>query len=202
MKNKTLWCALHIVAVLMLVVATGALAQAPTPKHFSGILNDFTPATISGHVVGPWEIRGQWSLDLKGDSGQVNFSAAVTMELTDLAVAESVASADVPASRISHTHHITMTNATISTDTSVCPALTPPPPTPPASGPGFVVIGPVSITGNGTAAPFEAKGPSTLQVCVTGGSEVQFSNVTLVLTGPATGHFGVQPIHGVVRKSN
>jgi hypothetical protein len=32
-----------------------------------------------------------------------------------------------------------------------------------------------------------------------GGSGVSFSNVTLVYKGLATGHFGAQPIHGVVR---
>src|ERR1700722_7769776 len=114
MKSKNFSLAVRVFVVLIFAMGTGALAQAPTPKHFSGILNDFTPATISGKVVGPWEIRGPWSLDLKGESGQVNFSPAVTMELTDLAVAEGVAQVDVPASRASHTHHITMTNATIS----------------------------------------------------------------------------------------
>lgn len=83
----------------------------------------------------------------------------------------------------------------VSYDTSVCPANNPA-----TTAPGFVVTGPVSITGNGSPAPFEAKGPSTLQVCINGGTEVQFSNVTLVLTGPAAStHFGGQPIHGVVR---
>jgi hypothetical protein len=37
-----------------------------------------------------------------------------------------------------------------------------------------------------------------LQVCILGGTEANFSNVTLVYTGPATGHFGPQAIHGVV----
>jgi hypothetical protein len=38
-----------------------------------------------------------------------------------------------------------------------------------------------------------------MQVCITGGTEVPFSNVSLVLTGPATGHFGTHAINGVVR---
>jgi hypothetical protein len=102
---------------------------------------------------------------------------------------------DNPGTRSPHTHHITMTDAVLSYDTSVCPANIPA-----TTVLGFVVTGPVSITGNGSPAPFETKGPSTLQVCINGGTVVQFSNVTLVLTGPAaTGHFGGQPIHGVVR---
>jgi hypothetical protein len=86
-----------------------------------------------------------------------------------------------------------MTNATVSYDTTVCPANSPP-----TTGPGVVVTSTATTTGNGGPAPFEAKGASTLQVCLTGGSLVDFSNLTLVYNGPATGHFGPQAIHGVV----
>ncbi|MGC1635238.1 MAG: hypothetical protein WA744_07280, partial [Candidatus Acidiferrales bacterium] len=41
---------------------------------------------------------------------------------------------------------------------------------------------------------------SMLQVCVNGGTDVPFSNVTLVFGAPASGHFGMQAIHGVVRE--
>jgi hypothetical protein len=82
----------------------------------------------------------------------------------------------------------------VSYDTSVCPANSPA-----TTVSGLVVNGTATTTGNGGPATFEAKGPSTLQVCIMGGTEVTFSNVTIVYTGPATGHFGAQPIHGVVR---
>ena len=55
------------------------------------------------------------------------------------------------------------------------------------------------LQANGSPGPFEKNGPTTLQVCVTGGTDVAYSNMTIVMTGPATGHFGTQPIHGVVR---
>jgi hypothetical protein len=87
-----------------------------------------------------------------------------------------------------------VTNATVSYDTSVCPANSPP-----TTGTGLVVTGTATTSGNGSPASFESKGSSTLQICIVGGSEVSFSNVTLVYSGPATGHFGTQPIHGVVR---
>ena len=62
------------------------------------------------------------------------------------------------------------------------------------------------MTGNGSNAPFETTPPSsTLQVCVTGGTEIAYSNVTLVFGGPPTtavSHFGTQAIHGVVRKAS
>ena len=66
----------------------------------------------------------------------------------------------------------------------------------------FVLNGDADITGNGSPAPFSKGGTilSALQVCITGGTDVQFSNITLVLGAPATGHFGTQAIHGVVRE--
>ena len=80
-----------------------------------------------------------------------------------------------------------------------CPAYAPPVTT----NPGFMVTGPAYITGNGSPAPFSKNDTvlSMLQVCVNGGSDVPFSNVTLVFGAPASGHFGAQAIHGVVRKS-
>jgi hypothetical protein len=66
-----------------------------------------------------------------------------------------------------------------------------------------VVTGMAKITGNGGPAPFSQGDTvlSQLQVCVNGGTDVAFSNVTLVFGAPASGHFGSQPIHGVVRKA-
>jgi hypothetical protein len=87
-----------------------------------------------------------------------------------------------------------VTNATVSYDTTVCPANNPP-----TTGSGIVVTGAATTTGNGSPAAFESKGSSTVQVCINGGSEVDFSNMTLVYSGPATTHFGPQPIHGVIR---
>ena len=197
MSGKTLGLALRVLAVLLLVSGTGALAQDHEPLHFgrfmpvhfSGIINDYSPSTVAG---GPYEIRGNWSLEWRG--AFANFSAAVTMETSDSGVTVDLTNPDT---RGAHTHHITMKNATAAytSDATVCPAYNPA-----TTSPNLVITGPVSITGNGSMAPFESKGPSTLQVCINGGSLVPFSNVSLVLTGPATGHFGTQAIHGVVRK--
>lgn len=165
-------------------------AQELRGVHLGGLINDYSPSTVSG---GPYEIRGQWSLDINR-SGTADFTADLNMETSDYGItgATQVDPAN-PATRSPHTHHISMTNAVVSYDTSVCPANNPP-----TTGPGVVVSGTATTTGNGGPAPFESKGASTLQVCITGGSEVEFSNATLVYTGPATGHFGTQPIHGVV----
>lgn len=204
MKSKSLWWMVSVVAVVVLALGMGALAQAPTPTHFSGSISDYTPATIQGKLVGPWVMNGTWTLDLKGRSGLADFSAAMTMESSDAAVANGVVKDPDnpdPQVRIAHTHHITMTNAAVSTATGTCPSYAPPGPA--TTNPGIMVSGPAKITGNGSPAPFSKNDTvlSMLQVCVNGGSDVPFSNVTLVFSTPASNHFGSQAIHGVVRES-
>ena len=165
-------------------------AQELRTAHFHGVISDYSPSTVSG---GPYEIRGSWSLDVDR-SGSGNFSADLAMETSDYGISNPTAVDPAnPATRSPHTHHVVMTRATVSYDSSVCPANNPP-----TTGTAVVVTGTATTTGNGGPAPFEAKGASTLQVCITGGSQVAFSNLTIVYTGPATSHFGPQPIHGVV----
>jgi len=158
--------------------------------HFKGTISDYTPSTVAG---GPYELRGSWSLDVDR-TGAASFSADLAMETSDYGISSAAAIDPAnPATRNPHTHHISMTNATVSYDTSSCPVFSPP-----TTGPGVMVTGPATTTGNGGPAPFESKGASSLQVCLTGGTELNFSNMTLVYTGPATTHFGPQALHGVV----
>jgi len=201
MKSSTFTWAARIIPVFLLAIGMNALAQAPSPEHLSGIISDYTPVNTAANPAGPWEMRGHWSLDLKGNSGKADFSAYMAMELSDYWLFTTNSDATNPAIRSPHTHHIVMTDATVSsdpTDTGRCPANNP------ANTVRFVVNGTASfISGNGNPAPFEKKGPSTLQVCISGGtdgqSEVDYSNLALVFGGPATGHFGQQAIHGAVR---
>jgi len=173
------------------VALVQAYAQDLRPVNFSGTIHDYSPSTVSG---GPYEMRGEWTLDV-ARGGTANFSADMAMETSDYGITGATqVDPTNPATRSPHTHHITMTNVTVSYDTSVCPVNNPP-----TTVSGLVINGTATTTGNGGPASFESKGPSTLQVCIMGGSELSFSNVTLVYTGPATGHFGTQPIHGVVR---
>jgi hypothetical protein len=161
------------------------------PDRLTGEISDYTPASVSG---GPYEMRGKWSLDLHARSGTATFSAAMNMETSDWGISKGIVDPNDPSTRGAHTHHFTVANATVSRDTSVCPAFSP------ATSGGFVVTGTAHITGNGSPAPFQSGGkpPSTVQLCITGGSTVELSNLTLTLTGLATGHFGTQAIHGVV----
>jgi hypothetical protein len=173
MKNKICGC-----AVLLLAVATGLVAQTSTPTQFSGVIHDYSPATTVT-PMGPWEMRGSWTLTLNG-TGQGDFSAALTMELSDYTRDSSnVDSTSGSDSRMQHTHHITIQGGTV---TQV------------ATG-GFELTGPASITKDGGPVPFAA---STLSVTITGGKTVEFSNITLQFQGGAPVHFGSQLIHGVV----
>jgi hypothetical protein len=164
----------------------------PTPRHFSGLINDYTPsaAVVNG---GPYEMRGKWSLDLDERRGTADFSAVMNMETSDYGITQMTVDKDNPKSRGPHTHHISMTAGVVTADWAArCPAFSP------APTDGFVVTGPAFVTGNGAAAPFG--NPSQLTVCVLGGTVVRFSNMTMAFTKPAANHFGLQAIHGVVSR--
>jgi hypothetical protein len=196
MKTNTLWWTLRGGAVLVLAVAIGALAEPRTPRHFGGVINDYTP--ISGGTTA-YEVRGPWSLNLKGESGTADFSAALTMELSVLGQSPANVSS---ASLMQHTHHITMKDAAVSietVETTNCPTFYPP-----TSGSVLVVTGDASVTANGNViTPFDPSGgTSPLAVCISGGPNVPYANVTLQFGKPASMHFGSQAIHGVVRHAS
>lgn len=202
MKNKPFPRAVRIIAVLVLAVGTGALAQDPPPPvHLSGLINDYTPLTINNKPAGPWEIRGEWTLTLDRDADKADFSAVLNMTHSDYWVDVVNTEADpaddnsAATGRHPHTHHITVENATVM----------------PLTSGGFEVSGPVFVTGDGDPAPFMKNCKSllmptlptcTLTVDIRGGMSVQFSNITLTFGGPSNGptsHFGTQAINGVVR---
>jgi hypothetical protein len=198
MKSKTPTSAIRVLFLLLLVSGTCALGQGREPLHFTGLINDYS--ALSPTVKGsPWEMHGQWSMDINPQWGTGDFAADMTMS----GFGRTATGAVDPTQPLvnPHTHHIRLTNVRITWDMIGCPAYMPP-----ATTTGFQLNGTVSLmTGNGTNAPFETKPPSsTLQVCVTGGSEIPYSvlnsNITLVFGGAATTHFGPQAIHGVVRK--
>ncbi|HUA91560.1 MAG TPA: hypothetical protein VL991_03280 [Terracidiphilus sp.] len=198
MKSSILTSAMRALSLLFLASAACASAQERIPVHFSGLINDYSPlsATVKGS---PWEMHGQWSMDIHPEWGTADFSADMTMS----GFGKTATGAVDPTQPLQnpHTHHIRLTNVKITWNMTGCPAYLPP-----VTITGFQLNGTVSLlTGNGSIAPFETDPPSsTLQVCVTGGNDVQYSlpnsNITLVFGGPATTHFGPQAIHGVVRE--
>jgi hypothetical protein len=167
-RKRLLWM-VSAFAVPLLAAVTTAQAQTPIPRHLSGILSDYTPLISTLSPTGPWEMRGHWSLQVKGDSGKADFSAFMTMELSDSGVAAAGKNLTDPASRSAHTHDILMKDANVSTDPADlanCPTFSP------TNTPKLVVNGPANfISGNGNPAPFEKLGTTMLQVCISGGTD-------------------------------
>lgn len=197
MKINSLTSAVRALPLLLLISAVCGLAQDNPPVHLSGLINDYSPSTVKG---GPWEMHGQWSLDLhRGSSTEPDKGDfSVDMTMSDYGTTDGAVDA-TKAGQSPHTHHIKLTNQTVTWNMDGCPAVSP------ATKTGFQISGLVSlITGNGSVAPFEPTPPATmLQVCVTGGDDVPGSvvdsNITMIFVGPATTHFGTQAIHGVVK---
>jgi hypothetical protein len=177
MKSKSLLWATRIIALLVVVGVTGVIAGTRAPNHFAGVINDYT-AVAGG--TGPWEVRGPWTLNVNERTGNADFSAAVSMELTDFALSGASIGTST---RTQHTHHLTVEGGTVKTITG-----------------GFEVTGPVTIDKDGGTAPKSIQG-SSLVIDITGGTLVEFSNVALTFEDGAAGHFGTTPLHGVVRKA-
>jgi hypothetical protein len=199
MKSRSVICAVGVLSVLVLLPGAGAAAQSRSEVHLSGLINDYSPSTVKG---GPWEMHGQWTLSINESSGTADFSADMTM--SGYGKTASGAVDPTQAGVGAHTHHIKLTGAAITWDTTGCPPFNPGY----VMGYGFQIKKTVKLmTGNGSNAPFETTPPSSvLQVCVSGGEgndSILLSNITLQFeTGsPAITHFGPQAIHGVVRKS-
>jgi hypothetical protein len=77
-----------------------------------------------------------------------------------------------------HTHHVTLSDATAT-----------------ATPTGYSISGIATITGNGGVAGFSG---TTVNVSLTGGGEVMPSNIAITFSGGAIGHFGADPLTGVV----
>ena len=87
MKNKAFRWA-PVATVLALAMVSAALAQKPKCKEFKGVINAYTPQTMTTMgttttATGPYEVRGPWSLRLKEDGTRADFSAALNMEFSD-----------------------------------------------------------------------------------------------------------------------
>jgi hypothetical protein len=94
----------------------------------------------------------------------------------DFSVALSMVRSQNPAPA-AHTHHVTLIDGDV---------------TPLANG--FRISGSAVITSNGNLAGFSG---SPVDIQVTGGNTVAYSNVTVTFGGAAAAHFD-QPVHGVV----
>jgi hypothetical protein len=195
MNNTVLRWFLVVTALLVSATAAGGPGEERQAflqpgVHYVGLINDYTPSAAITKG-GPYEMRGKWSLDVDERRGTARFSAVMNMETSDYGIAQGTVNKDDPTTRGAHTHHISVTDGVVSSDwMTSCPKFSP------AITDGFVVTGTAIITGNGSPAPFG--NPSPVTICVLGGGDVKYSNVTVAFGLPASGHFGTQAIHGVV----
>jgi hypothetical protein len=96
-----------------------ASAQELRQVHFEDVVNDYSPSTVAG---GPYEIRGVWSLELDVlRTGASQFFSGPD----DGDVQLRGYQCHCGRSRQSR-HQISVTNAAVSYDTSVCPVYSPP----------------------------------------------------------------------------
>src|SRR5690348_9975893 len=103
MKN-TLWQKTLLCTGVLVMASRFGYSDSPGAMKLSGIINDHTAVS-----AGSWELHGEWSLKTKGN-GTGDFSAVLTMERSDY---WAMTSGGDPNARSQHTHHITLTDATV-----------------------------------------------------------------------------------------
>ena len=113
MRSRILRQAASLAAAIVVLSGQG-FAQAPTQNKFEGTINDYVQA---GGIT--WQVSGQWSLELEGESGRGDFTASLSM----------VNPADP--NTAAHTHIITLTDGDVV-----------------ASANGFTLSGGADVTGN------------------------------------------------------
>jgi hypothetical protein len=122
--------------------------------------------------TGTLDPAGPWQV-----SGAWSLSVKGESGKGDFSAALNMARAENPA-RAAHTHHVTINDGEVTLLAN-----------------GFRISGAAAMTSNGNVAGFSG---SHIDIQVTGGNGLQFSNVTLTFGGAAAAHFGDQPLHGVV----
>ncbi len=185
MVRQFRWIALVALFVVAGSSRSSAQGQRGRDDHFNGLhlrgtISDFTTPSF-----GAWTIHGVWTLNM---TGTAEFTAELTMERSDLFFGLTpTADPNNLVTRNAHTHHITVVSRTVT-----------------AIPGGFRITSlaeETTITGNGATASFETVPPtSTLQIDITGGNLVDFSNIALTFGGAAVKHFGSNPIAGVVSR--
>lgn len=165
-------------AVLLAFTLVGAQASAQnSPRsHLGGTIGDYVWVE-AGPGFGAWFVSGEWSLHVHGASGKADFTASLLGVRSDLWVLQN--SIDpATTTRTPHTHHVGLVNAEVTSIPN-----------------GFKVSGTATITANGSVAPYSN---APVEVEITGGNLVRFSNMKLTFLGIAIDHFGSQPYDGVV----
>ena len=160
--------------VLRRVIPVLAIALALSHQ---GAAQESTPQKLGGlidHYTAPLDANGPWHI-----SGEWSVWVRGDSGRGDFSAALNMVRSD-SAVRQPHTHHVTIDDGeVVSTETS------------------FTISGTATVTGNGNLAF-----TSPVEVVVSGGNAVAYSNVSVRFTGAAgVGHFGADAVRGVVTAS-
>lgn len=182
MNTRGFWWFMQI-GILALELSVSAPAESPSPAQNSlrGTIDDFTRA--NSNPAGPWEVAGEWSLKLKGDSRKADFNANLTMVRSDywvLIQSSPGTTVNDPSTRSPHMHHVTLTDGDVAQITN-----------------GIEITGTATLTASGGVPPFGSSVPITIDII--SGSIDTYSNIKISFGGMTATHFGPQPIEGVAR---
>src|ERR1700761_4659691 len=132
MKVRSLTGLLPLAGLLSIGSASIAGEEFRPVAHFAGIINDYSPSTVKG---GPWEMHGQWSMQVRRDGRYGDFadfyadmtmSGYVTAQVVTPGSPEAMVPVQTQGGVNPHTHHIRLNNAKIQWDMTGCPTFLPP----------------------------------------------------------------------------
>lgn len=172
MHSRMHWRVASLAAIVVALSVQG-LAQPAAPKELSGMIHDYL--VTNGER---WHVGGEWSLRLKGDRSTGDFSAMFIGVPRDNPPLFPISAA--------HTHFVSVADGdvTVTRDENGNLILT-------LSGPG-------TFTGNGNLQ--SAYSGSHVEVTITGGNTIPYSNFGMTISPPASEHYGDETFHGVVTR--
>ena len=162
-----------------ILLRTALLVTMGLASNNRGLAQSQLPARLDG-AIGDYtalaDPAGPWHI-----SGQWSLALQGQSGKGDFSAALSMVRSANPAPA-AHTHHVSLEDGEVTLLSN-----------------GFRINGLAVITSNGSLAGFSG---SPIEIVVTGGSSLPFSNLTVTFGGAAAAHFGEQPVHGVVTSEN
>ena len=172
MNKRIHWCLASLAAIVVILGVEG-LAQPAAPKELGGIIHDYL--LTNGER---WHVSGEWVLQLKADRSTGDFTAMFIGVPRD--------SPPTNAGSAAHTHFVSIVDGdiTVTEDANGRKTLT--------------VIGAGTFTGNGNLQ--RAYTGSRVEIRITGGDTIAYSNFGMTISAPASEHYGDETFHGLVTR--
>ena len=160
--------------ILWRVASILTIALALASQGFAQPSHQLKLGGLIHHYTAALDANGPWHI-----SGEWSIWIKGDSGKADFSAALSMVRADNPA-RQPHTHHIYVTDGDVV-----------------VTGTGFEISGATAVTGSGNVS-FPG---APIVVQISGGNAVPYSNIAVSFTaGPSMGHFGAEPLGGVVTR--